>query len=130
MRTCADAERGKDVPSSIQPAIAREAIATASALTGQGLRRHSPTWSAIDGRTDRVMTVLHVRALSNTDSFSARMDESLADPGQDKLQALRRHGQRQFQALFTWPAILRHYEELLTKYLPCVAPALLLRKWP
>jgi glycosyltransferase involved in cell wall biosynthesis len=55
---------------------------------------------------------------SNTDSFSARMDEILTDPGLARLDALRQHSRQRFRALFTWPAILLQYEDLLTRHLP------------
>jgi glycosyltransferase involved in cell wall biosynthesis len=73
---------------------------------------------AHDNRFNRWVSEDGAVYFSNTDSFSARMDEFLSEPGLDRLDTLRRQGQQRFQALFTWPAILQQYEELLTQYLP------------
>ena len=73
---------------------------------------------AHDNRFNRWVSEDGAAYFSNTDSFSARMDEFLTVPGLLKLDALRQHGQQRFQALFTWPAILQQYEEMLTQYLP------------
>ena len=77
---------------------------------------------AHDNRFNRWVSAEGAVYFSGAEGFSARMDELLTEAGHVKLQALRRHGQRQFQALFTWPAILQQYEELLMKYLPSSRP--------
>ena len=73
---------------------------------------------AHDNRFNRWVSQGGAVYFSNADSFSARMDEILTDPGLDQLNSLRQHGKKRFQALFTWPAILQQYEELLTSHLP------------
>jgi glycosyltransferase involved in cell wall biosynthesis len=49
-------------------------------------------------------------------SMSDRLDELLPNPGQ--LAQLRAHGQRRFEAMFTWDNILGQYEALLDRYVP------------
>jgi glycosyltransferase involved in cell wall biosynthesis len=73
---------------------------------------------AHDNRFNRWVSGDGAVYFSNTESFSGRMDEYLTDTGLNQLHELRRHAQQRFQALFTWPAILLQYEELLTLYLP------------
>jgi glycosyltransferase involved in cell wall biosynthesis len=55
---------------------------------------------------------------SDAASFSARLDELLGDTGPARLDKLRQHARRRFEALFTWPAILQQYQELLAAHLP------------
>ena len=73
---------------------------------------------AHDNRFNRWVSEGGAVYFSNTDSFAARVDEFLNDPGMNKLNDLRHHAQERFQAVFTWPAILHQYEELLTRHLP------------
>jgi glycosyltransferase involved in cell wall biosynthesis len=49
-------------------------------------------------------------------SMSDQLDELLSNPG--RLAQLRAHGQRRFEAMFTWGKILGDYEALLDHYLP------------
>jgi glycosyltransferase involved in cell wall biosynthesis len=81
---------------------------------------------AHDNRFNRWVSEAGAVYFSNTEGFSAHMDEFLTDPGQSKLHDLRRHAQQRFQAVFTWPAILLQYEELLTEYLPRARPVMVL----
>jgi glycosyltransferase involved in cell wall biosynthesis len=83
---------------------------------------------AHDNRFNRWVSAEGAVYFSGAEDFSARMDELLTDAGHDTLQNLRVHGQRQFQALFTWPAILQQYEELLLQHLPSTKRTLVLRK--
>jgi glycosyltransferase involved in cell wall biosynthesis len=73
---------------------------------------------AHDNRFNRWVSEGSAVYFSNTEGFSARMDEYLTDTGLNQLHELRRHAQQRFQSLFTWPAILLQYDELLTSYLP------------
>lgn len=73
---------------------------------------------AHDNRFNRWVSEDGAVYFNGTESFSACMDEFLTVPGLVKLGALRQHGQQRFQTLFTWPAILQQYEDLLTQYLP------------
>jgi glycosyltransferase involved in cell wall biosynthesis len=73
---------------------------------------------AHDNRFNRWVSEDGAVYFSGTESFAARMDEFLTAPGLVKLGALRQHGRQRFQTLFTWPAILQQYEELLSQYLP------------
>jgi glycosyltransferase involved in cell wall biosynthesis len=73
---------------------------------------------AHDNRFNRWVSEDGAVYFSDADSFSARLDECLDDPGLARLDTLRQHGQKRFHALFTWPAILKQYEDLLTQHLP------------
>jgi glycosyltransferase involved in cell wall biosynthesis len=77
---------------------------------------------AHDNRFNRWVSAEGAVYFSGAEGFSARMDELLADAGHAKLEELRRQGQQQFRAHFTWPAILQQYEDLLLQYLPSTRP--------
>ncbi|MDD5332948.1 MAG: DUF1972 domain-containing protein [Rhodoferax sp.] len=51
----------------------------------------------------------------SAEEFACRMDELIANP--DRLATLRQHALIRFQDAFTWPDVLKQYEELLTQYL-------------
>jgi glycosyltransferase involved in cell wall biosynthesis len=73
---------------------------------------------AHDNRFNRWVSDDGAVYFSNTDSFSARLDELLGDNGPARLDTLRQNARRRFAALFTWPAILQQYEALLSAHLP------------
>jgi glycosyltransferase involved in cell wall biosynthesis len=73
---------------------------------------------AHDNRFNRWVSGDGAVYFSDADSFSACMDEFLSERGLGRLNTLHEQGRQRFLSLFTWPAILRQYEELLTHYLP------------
>jgi glycosyltransferase involved in cell wall biosynthesis len=75
---------------------------------------------AHDNRFNRWVSEAGALYFDNADSFAARMDETLSDDGRHRLEALRREGKLRFNAHFTWPDILRRYEDLLMQHLPSV----------
>lgn len=71
---------------------------------------------AHDNRFNRWVAGDGARYFSGAESLSQRMDELLSNPGE--LAHLRAHGQRRFEAMFTWRHILGQYEALFEQYLP------------
>jgi len=71
---------------------------------------------AHDNRFNRWVAGDGASYFTSADSLSERMDELLSQPS--KLADLRAHGQRRFEAMFTWSDILGQYEALLERYLP------------
>lgn len=71
---------------------------------------------AHDNRFNRWVAGDGASYFTSADSLSERMDELLSNPTQ--LADLRTHGQRRFEAMFTWSDILGQYETLLERYLP------------
>jgi glycosyltransferase involved in cell wall biosynthesis len=77
---------------------------------------------AHDNRFNRWVSDDGALYFDSADTFSARMDETLCEQGRPRLEELRRQSRLRFNALFTWPGILRQYEELLTQHLPSAKP--------
>ena len=71
---------------------------------------------AHDNRFNRWVAGEGARYFSSAQSLSDCMDQLLSDPAQ--LAQLRAHGQRRFDAMFTWSNILNQYEALLARHLP------------
>ncbi|MCZ4313842.1 DUF1972 domain-containing protein [Comamonadaceae bacterium G21597-S1] len=71
---------------------------------------------AHDNRFNRWVASDGAVYFSNAQNFAQRMDEILADKGQ--MLQLRKHGTERFNDLFTWPAVLDQYEQLLKRFTP------------
>ena len=70
---------------------------------------------AQDNRFNRWVAGEGAAYFSGAEGFASCMDALQANPA--LLGQLRTQGQRRFAQEFTWPHVLRQYEELLTRFL-------------
>lgn len=70
---------------------------------------------AHDNRFNRWVAGDSAMYFNGAADFARCMDALLADPS--KLERLRQQALIRFEAEFTWPHVLKQYEELLTRFL-------------